>query len=90
MLTIAFASTDALDTLTAAIVHDAHHADQKRRGVDMYGKKPEQEASCSTVPIIRIMKLSQSSIQVYEYDCLHGHGEWGPGPKKKKEKEEEE
>lgn len=84
MITPRLASTDDLDNLTAGIVHDAHHADQKRRGAKFVGIEAEKDASASTVPIIKLMGLSEQTIKNYEWDAKNGHGDWGPGPSKNK------
>lgn len=76
----------SLDGLTAAIVHDSFHADQKRRGVKSSGRNAEREASTFAVPILEKLGLNEHIIETYRKDSKEGHLPWRQkksAPKKK-------
>jgi hypothetical protein len=72
MMTQRYSETDDPETLPAAIIHEARHADQKRRGAPL----SEKDASAFTWPILEKLGMSNRIIEVYKRDAKEGHGPW--------------
>jgi hypothetical protein len=66
----------SLDGLTAAVIHDSFHADQKRRSVKSSGRNAEIEASTFAVPILEKLGVDEHIINTYREDAKRGHPPW--------------
>ena len=73
-LTPSYGRSEDVDMLVGVIVHDAFHADQKRRGVKYCGIDAEKAASAFTLEVLKKIGVTDPRIiGTYERDAKEGH-----------------
>jgi Zn-dependent metalloprotease len=72
-ITQRFAEGGDPDWFTGAIIHDAFHADQARRGAKVSGIEREKEASRFAADVAERLGLSPRTIEGFRKDAKEGH-----------------
>lgn len=68
------AKNSTLDGLTADIIHESRHADQKRRGKEYNGVDAEIDASGFALGVFgKVGVTDRNTIKTYERDAKQGH-----------------